>query len=34
MGKPVSPDDAAARVFWITMVGVTAWILAVFIFIL
>ena len=34
MAKAYSPDDLAARVFWITMVGVIAWILAVFLFIL
>ncbi len=34
MAKAYSPDDLAARVFWITMVGVGAWILAVFIFVL
>lgn len=34
MAKAYPPDDLAARVFWITMVGVIAWILAVFLFIL
>ena len=34
MGKTYSPDDLVARTFWITMAGVIAWILAVFIFIL
>ena len=34
MAKAYSTDDLAARVFWLTMVGVIAWILAVFIFVL
>ena len=34
MAKAYSPDDLAARTFWITMAGLIAWILAVFIFIL
>ncbi len=34
MAKAYSPDDLAARTFWISMVGILAWILAVFLFIL
>lgn len=34
MAESHSPDDVAARIFWITMVGVIAWILAVFIYVL
>jgi len=34
MAKAYSPDDLTARVFWITLVGVVAWILSVFLFIL
>jgi hypothetical protein len=34
VAKAYSPDDLAARTFWITTVGLLAWILAVFIFIL
>ena len=34
MANARTPDDIAALVFWITMVGVIAWILAVFIFVL
>jgi len=34
MAKAYSPDDLAARVFWITLVGMVAWILSVFLFIL
>ena len=34
MAKAYSPDDLVARVFWITMLGVLAWILSVFLFIL
>ncbi len=34
MAKTQTPDQLAARIFWITMAGLTAWILSVFLFIL
>lgn len=34
MANSQTPDQIAAWIFWITMVGLTAWILSVFIFIL
>lgn len=34
MAKAYSPDDLATRAFWITMVGLAAWILAAFVFII